>query len=429
MAALSSRGNATQECIRRHSPVLILQQFQRSKDCMALRCAQLPGEPVWPKRTLAAALGGGSNSGGVSLGRRSSLSETLLAIEQWASLSLALLASLLAGTSSLYAAEPSIAAVRDFRGLTLRLVPHTSITTTSADFEIRASIRNVAVEQRRVDGLPEKVHNYRIVAFDREGRPVLPASDMWTIVEEGNPLQYDSAYSFCGAVLDPAESVFDRLNMSQWIKPTSPGTYDLIAFSRLRYWGEGMLISDLARFTVVDTNAVAGERVAADTGAGLIFGLAFKGMAISVEPVPVVCRGSDLPRLRVVVTNSSSEQFLLSRVQPLAHTYKVVVFDEVGLPLACRTSIRSEEEKGDPTLRDRTYPVETEQVAANSCVLDELNLNDWAQITCPGLYKVLVLRRTRRWDDGFLISNLGRFRVLETDAVSSPTNCSAARTN
>lgn len=91
--------------------------------------------------------------------------------------------------------------------------------------------------------------------------------------------------------------------------------------------------------------------------------------------------------------------------------YKIVLFDSDGRH-ANQTDKYLKLEKSDNT----TPPIIPSRfgtiIRPGDEVKDMFTINDWFEINREGIYSIIVMRKLDSWEDGFAISNLVSFKVV-----------------
>jgi hypothetical protein len=152
----------------------------------------------------------------------------------------------------------------------------------------------------------------------------------------------------------------------------------------------------------------------------LIWGGAFKGVAISVNPNKSLYRMDEKIEVLVTIRNVGVEKTMVICTGGFIENYRLALFDIKGRP--AEKTERAEKfeaslgQKGDTPMSNsgtRLNPGKT----FNQFQI----LNDWIKIEKDGTYFLVVMRKLKEsWDEGFMISNAAKIIITNGEDQSSP---------
>ena len=155
---------------------------------------------------------------------------------------------------------------------------------------------------------------------------------------------------------------------------------------------------------------LAGE----DAPDGRVWGATLDGVAISIEPSQPSWKVGEEMQIRVWMKNFGNAPVRLLTRKRRLNNYRIAVFDNDGRPVR-KSEVLERAENAARNRKMRSVSESVTDLAPGEMTRGfvPLPISEWFDIKRPGTYLVLVMNRLASWQDGFLISNMARFRVTK----------------
>jgi hypothetical protein len=149
-----------------------------------------------------------------------------------------------------------------------------------------------------------------------------------------------------------------------------------------------------------------------------------KGVALAVKPNKLEYESGVDINLEIFVKNFSKDKKMILNLGGNDETYRIELFNDDGVPVM-KTSYGKQVYKAVTESTDTNLPTAparsvTHLESGEKESSARIMLNRYFNIHKPGTYHVIIMRRIwGEWKNGFLVSNMAKIRIVESQAKAS----------
>jgi len=143
-----------------------------------------------------------------------------------------------------------------------------------------------------------------------------------------------------------------------------------------------------------------------------VWGNTFNGVALSVNPAKGQYNIGEPIEIMVLIKNFGEADATVFTVGGFLSNHRLALFEPNGVPVS--KSEHAEQMEASVGAGGLTTFTRTEtKIKPEEALPESFSLNDWFKLDNKGTYYLVVMRRLRSWDKGFVISNMAKILVVK----------------